>query len=154
MKTLIYAALIAGVLATPVASFAQDTTGPLTRAELRADLIQAEHAGYRPAAYDVNYPADIQAAEARVQAQDVTAPGSTGAGGVSDGSSQADAPTVTGSTHSIYFGHSRSRVSQATAGHFVRPMRWATAFAQFRFQRLSSLTLARYHDRPRRTMYK
>ena len=105
MKALIYAALIVGVLATPVASFAQDATGPLTRAEVRADLIRLEQAGYRPAANDVHYPADIQAAEARLQAQDVTAPGSTGVGGVSDGSSQAGTPTATQGTRSIYFGH-------------------------------------------------
>jgi hypothetical protein len=105
MKTLIYAVLIAGVLATPVASFAQDATAPLTRAEVRADLIRVEQAGYRPAAKDVHYPDDIQAAEARVQAQNVAAQGSTGVGGTSDGSSQAGAPTATVNTHSIYFGH-------------------------------------------------
>jgi hypothetical protein len=53
----------------------------------------------------VHYPADIQAAEARLQAQDVTATGSTGVGGVSDGSSQSGAPTATQGTRSIYFGH-------------------------------------------------
>ncbi|HEY3599811.1 MAG TPA: DUF4148 domain-containing protein [Paraburkholderia sp.] len=105
MKALIYAALIAGVLATPVASFAQDATSPLTRAEVRADLIRVEQAGYRPAGKDVYYPADIQAAEARLQSQDVTAPGSTGVGEVSDGSSQSGAPTATQGARSIYFGH-------------------------------------------------
>jgi hypothetical protein len=105
MKALIYAALVAGVLVAPAVSFAQDATAPLTRAEVRADLVRLEHAGYRPAANDVNYPADIQAAEARLQAQDVTMSGSTGEGGVSDGSSQAGAPTATEGTHSIYFGH-------------------------------------------------
>jgi hypothetical protein len=64
MKALINAALIVGVLATPVASFAQDATGPLTRAEVRADLIRVEQAGYRLAAKDVQHPAHIQAAEA------------------------------------------------------------------------------------------
>jgi len=104
MKALIYAALIAGVLATPVASFAQDATGPLTRAEVRADLTRVEQAGYRPAAKDVHYPADVQAAEARLQTLDVTAPGSSGVGGVSDGSSQSGARTATQGTRSIYFG--------------------------------------------------
>ncbi|WP_408531257.1 DUF4148 domain-containing protein [Paraburkholderia nemoris] len=50
MKTLIYAALIAGIFVAPVASFAQDATAPLTRADVRADLIRVEQAGYRPAA--------------------------------------------------------------------------------------------------------
>ena len=105
MKSLIYAALIAGALATPVVSFAQEATGPLTRAEVRADLIQVEQAGYRPAAKDAYYPADIQAAEARVQAQDVTAPASKDVGGTPNGSSQSGAPAPTAGTHSIYFGH-------------------------------------------------
>lgn len=104
MKALIYAALIAGALATPIASFAQDATAPLTRAEVRADLVRVEQAGYRPAD-NVYYPADIQAAEARVQAQDVTAPGNSGVGGVSDGSTQAGAPRANEGSHTIYFGH-------------------------------------------------
>ena len=61
---------IIGILFTPLASFAQTTT-PLTRAQVRAQLVQIEKAGYNPArARDNNYPADIQAAEARVAAQE------------------------------------------------------------------------------------
>ena len=105
MKALIYAALVAGALVAPAVSFAQDATAPLTRAEVRADLVRLEHAGYRPAANDVHYPADIQAAEARLQAQNVTILGSTGEGGVPDGSSQAGAPKAAEGTRSIYFGH-------------------------------------------------
>jgi hypothetical protein len=105
MKALIYAALVAGVLTAPAISFAQDATAPLTRAEVRADLVRVEQAGYRPGADDVYYPADIQAAEARLHAQDVTAPRNTDVGGASDGSSQAGAPTTTAGTRSIYFGH-------------------------------------------------
>ena len=105
MKALIYAALIAGALATPIASFAQDATAPLTRAEVRADLVRVEQAGYRPAANDLYYPADIQAAETRLQAQDATAPGNSGVGGVSDGATQAGAPRANEGSHTIYFGH-------------------------------------------------
>ncbi len=106
MKALIYTALIASALAAPMVSFAQDATAPVTSAEVRADLIRLEQAGYRPSANDVYYPADIQAAEARLHAQDVTTLNSTAVGGVSmDGSSQADAPATTPGTHSIYFGH-------------------------------------------------
>ena len=79
MKALVFAALVAGVLAAPAISFAQDATAPLTRAEVRADL-------------DIHAP-------------DATAPSHTGVGGVSGGSSQAGAPTTTAGTHSIYFGH-------------------------------------------------
>jgi hypothetical protein len=103
MKALIYAALVASALAAPAVSFAQETTAPLTRAEVRADLVQVEQAGYRPSTKDLYYPADIQAAEARIHAQDVS---STAVGGVSmNGSSQSGTPAATVGTHSIYFGH-------------------------------------------------
>src|SRR5258707_15437884 len=105
MKSLIYVALVASALAAPVLSFAQESNGPVTRAEVRADLVRLEQAGYRPGVNDVHYPADIQAAEARVQAQDGTTLNNTAVGGVSDGSSQAGAPTTKSGTHSIYFGH-------------------------------------------------
>ena len=43
----------------------------LTRAEVRADLVRVEQAGYNPSiANDATYPADIQAAEAKIAAQD------------------------------------------------------------------------------------
>ncbi|MDB5836598.1 MAG: hypothetical protein JWR14_6428 [Caballeronia sp.] len=105
MKALIYAASLASALAAPTVSFAQDSTVPVTRAEVHADLARLEQAGYRPGVNDVHYPAGIQAAEARVQAQDGTMPNNTAVGGVSDGSSQAGAPTTKSGTHSIYFGH-------------------------------------------------
>ena len=105
MKTLIYAALVAGALAAPALSFAQDATAPVTRAEVQADLVRVEQAGYRPSINDVHYPADIQAAEARLAAQDATTQSDTSVGGVSIGSSQAGTPTNVAGTHSIYSGH-------------------------------------------------
>ncbi|RKT20846.1 uncharacterized protein DUF4148 [Paraburkholderia sp. RAU2J] len=106
MKTLIYAALVANALVVPVVSFAQDSAAPLTRAEVRADLVQMEQAGYRPGLKDLHYPTDVQAAEARIHAQDATTPSSTAVGGVPmNGSSQSGAPSTTAGTHSIYFGH-------------------------------------------------
>ncbi|HEY2023552.1 DUF4148 domain-containing protein [Paraburkholderia sp.] len=103
MKALIYAALVASALAAPAVSFAQDATAPATRAEVRADLIRLEQAGYRPSAKDVHYPANLQAAEARIQGQDLS---STALGGVSiNGSSQSGTSAATLGTHSIYFGH-------------------------------------------------
>ena len=104
MKALIYAALVASALAAPAVSFAQDANAPLTRAEVRADLVRVEQAGYNPHAKDdVHYPADIQAAEARIHAQDMT---NTAVGGVSmNGSSQSGTSATTVGTHSIYFGH-------------------------------------------------
>ncbi|KAH0437172.1 hypothetical protein KCU90_g3930, partial [Aureobasidium melanogenum] len=84
MKSLIKAIALVVVIAAPVASFAQ-TEQPLTRAEVKAQLIQIEQAGYNPAASgDSTYPGDIQAAEARVAAQHDT----TGYGSSANGSSQ------------------------------------------------------------------
>jgi hypothetical protein len=69
MNSLIKAVALAVVLAAPVVSFAQSNQ-PLTRAEVREQLIQLEKAGYNPAtANDYDYPANIQAAEARVAAE-------------------------------------------------------------------------------------
>jgi hypothetical protein len=71
MKSLIKTIAVAVVIAAPVASFAQ-SNHPLTRAQVRAELVQLEKAGYNPIlAANVHYPADIQAAEARVAAQTV-----------------------------------------------------------------------------------
>lgn len=78
MKAIIFATL-AVALATPVVSFAQSAE-PVTRAQVRADLVQLESAGYRPVSQDASYPSDIQAAEARVHA----ANGASAYGGVSD----------------------------------------------------------------------
>jgi hypothetical protein len=45
MKNLIQAVVVAAALAAPVAVFAQNTA-PLTRAQVRAELIELEKAGY------------------------------------------------------------------------------------------------------------
>ncbi|CAB3727869.1 DUF4148 domain-containing protein [Paraburkholderia rhynchosiae] len=89
MKSLINTIALAVVLAAPLASFAQSEQ-PLTRAEVKAQLKQIEQAGYNPAAaVDANYPADIQAAEARIAAQNAMAQSdSTGYGSTATGSSQ------------------------------------------------------------------
>ncbi|BAN23244.1 putative uncharacterized protein [Caballeronia insecticola] len=52
-------------MSTPLAAFAQSSL-PASRAEVRAELVQLEKAGYSPAAEDASYPANLQAAEARV----------------------------------------------------------------------------------------
>ncbi|WP_144141269.1 DUF4148 domain-containing protein [Paraburkholderia sp. BCC1884] len=70
-NALVCFALAAGALAAPALSFAQ-SNAPVTRAEVRADLIRVEQAGYSPATGDDStYPAGIQAAEAKIAAQDV-----------------------------------------------------------------------------------
>ncbi|WP_420992127.1 DUF4148 domain-containing protein [Cupriavidus sp. 30B13] len=77
MKSLIQTVLVACVMAAPVVSFAQSVQGPLTRAEVRADLVRVENAGYHPRGQDGAYPADIQAAEAKIAAQDQMASNGT-----------------------------------------------------------------------------
>jgi hypothetical protein len=59
-------AVVASLLACSASSFAQSACGPVTRADVRTDLIRLEQAGYRPAGDDPYYPEDIQAAEAKV----------------------------------------------------------------------------------------
>jgi hypothetical protein len=85
-----------------VASFAQSSQ-PLTRAQVRAELVQLEKAGYNPAtANDYDYPANIQAAEARVAAQNGTAQ-KTGYGPSVSGASQSGRP-ASDDTKPIFFG--------------------------------------------------
>lgn len=69
MKSLIAAVAAAAVLAVPAVSFAQQANAPVTRAQVKAELIQLEQAGYNPGFDRVNYPEEIQAAEARVHPQ-------------------------------------------------------------------------------------
>jgi hypothetical protein len=88
MNSLIKAVAIAVVLAAPVASFAQSNQ-PVTRAQVRAELIEVEKAGYNPRDL-LHYPQNIQAAEARVAAQNGSANADTSGYGPSvDGTSQA-----------------------------------------------------------------
>ena len=114
MKSLIKAVAIAAVLAAPIASFAQSSQQPVTRADVRADLIRVEQAGYNPgASNDPTYPSDIQAAERRVQAQNPAVAqtqepvaDTSGYGGAVSGSSQAGGVVqpMSGSK-SVYFGN-------------------------------------------------
>ena len=91
MKSLISAVVVAAALAAPAFAFAQQSNAPLTRAQVRAELVQLEKAGYNPNLADPTYPANIQAAEARVNAQTVAqaAPQSNDYGSVAAGSSQS-----------------------------------------------------------------
>jgi hypothetical protein len=103
MKSLFFAALVAGLFALPTVSSAQDASASMTHAEVQTDLASLEQAGYRP--NKLNYPADIQTAEARLNAQNVTTTSDSGVGGVLNGASQASAPTTIMSAQSIYTHH-------------------------------------------------
>lgn len=103
MKSLIRAVAVAVAVVVPIASFAQ-SNAPLTRAQVRAELVQLEKAGYNPArGEDPHYPEDIQAAEAKVAAQ------SSAVGGVANGATDSGAPVATRPANDgmrpIYSGH-------------------------------------------------
>ncbi len=112
-KIFVGIALAVATLGAPVLSFAQ-SNAPLTRAEVRADLVRVEQAGYIPGADDINYPSDIQAAEAKIAAQDDQQRANDAVGGVAEnGSSASGAATHTATQSScvdpvsfcnLYFG--------------------------------------------------
>jgi hypothetical protein len=98
MKALLNAVLIASALCAPAFAFAQTANAPVTRAEVKADLVRLEQAGYQPARVSPDYPADIQAAEAKVAAQG-EAPEATSFGGVSTGVALSGAPSATNASN-------------------------------------------------------
>ena len=90
--------IAAAVIALPIASHAQ-STGTVTRAQVRAELVHLEKAGYHPANNDPHYPDDIQAAETRISAQRAIA---SSFGGVQDGSAASGRPAVVTGLGSLY----------------------------------------------------
>ena len=106
MKTLAYAIAAVSLLAAPMASSAQSTDAPLTRAEVRAQLLEVEQAGYNPAASnDSSYPQDIQAAEARVAEHQQMAQGNaTSYGPAMNGSAQSGAQGMQPATNPVNAG--------------------------------------------------
>lgn len=100
MKSLLKAVAIAAVLAVPAVSFAQSNQ-PVTRAQVRAELIQLEQAGYRPGTgSEAHYPEELQAAQARVNAQNAA----SGYGGVANGASQSSGPRVSAADWNAMYG--------------------------------------------------
>ncbi|MEX3786221.1 DUF4148 domain-containing protein [Paraburkholderia sp. BR14374] len=81
---LVQSLLVTALVAVPVVSFAQSQPQQaLTRAEVRAELVQLQKAGYNPASDNTQYPQNIEAAETRISAgHDASA-----YGGVANGSS-------------------------------------------------------------------
>jgi len=66
---LVHSLIVVAAFAAPtVTSFAQASQS-MTRAEVKAQLAQLEQAGYSPTGSQMQYPDNIQAAEARVQAK-------------------------------------------------------------------------------------
>lgn len=103
MKTIIKALALSLAITTPAISFAQSTNDPVTRAQVEEQLIQLKQAGYTPS--NTKYPADIQAAEARVAAQGaMAADAGTSFGGTAAGTSQSG-DRVTHHAWNAEYGH-------------------------------------------------
>jgi hypothetical protein len=106
-KSLIPAVVIVSALAAPTFAFAQSSdNSPVTRAEVKAQLVQLEKAGYNPSGDQINYPANIQAAQARVDAQNQAAtsygPSTSGTSAAGVRGTVAPAQNAPGS---VFFGH-------------------------------------------------
>ncbi|AET91511.1 MULTISPECIES: DUF4148 domain-containing protein [Caballeronia] len=102
MKAFVPALVIATALAAPTFAFAQ-SNGPVTRAQVRAELVQLEKAGYNPSEDRVNYPQNIQAAQARVNAENGVSAYGPSAAGSSDSGARKSVPMS--GRGSVYFGN-------------------------------------------------
>jgi len=111
MKTFVSTTLAALLLTGPAISFAQQGNAPLTRAQVHAELAQLRQAGYNPADH-VHYPANIQAAQKRVQEQQLAQDSMAATPSVLDssmgtstnGSSESGRATLVNSRNSLYRG--------------------------------------------------
>ncbi|WP_446902859.1 DUF4148 domain-containing protein [Burkholderia sp. YIM B11467] len=108
MKTQLIAALLVAVSASAAApAFANEST--VSRAQVRAELVQLEQAGYRPGrANDPHYPDDLQAALTRVHANDAVAADAAASGYGRDAvaaTQSGSRPATRVAERSIYFGH-------------------------------------------------
>ncbi|WP_118178675.1 DUF4148 domain-containing protein [Paraburkholderia phosphatilytica] len=65
---LVQSLIVAAVVAIPALSFAQ-TSQPVTRAQVRQELIDLEKAGYNPAGDQAQYPDNLEQAQAKLEAQ-------------------------------------------------------------------------------------
>ena len=92
---LVRSLVIAALVAVPVLSFAQSSQ-PVTRAEVKAELVQLQKAGYRESSDYTQYPAHLQTTLARISAESgATASASASAfGGVALGTTAAGSRTT------------------------------------------------------------
>ncbi|MGF6973682.1 hypothetical protein QFZ94_002109 [Paraburkholderia sp. JPY465] len=107
MKSTFSAIGAVGILLAPLLCWAQPAQSP-TRAEVHAQLIQLENAGYNPAKRDeATYPANIQKAEARVAARGTANDYSTSGMGTTTGSTAESGGhrAMRGTTSTLYEHH-------------------------------------------------
>ncbi|PMS14699.1 hypothetical protein C0Z18_30450 [Trinickia dabaoshanensis] len=100
MNTLIKQLVVAVALVAPVASSFAQSNQPVTREQVRADLVRLERAGYNPRDW-LHYPENIQAAEQRVSAQEGNSAADTSGYGPSvEGTSQSGHSVTNGAVSS------------------------------------------------------
>ncbi|AZQ51174.1 DUF4148 domain-containing protein [Burkholderia cenocepacia] len=108
MKTQLIAALLVAV-SSAVAAPAFANEAAVSRAQVRAELVQLERAGYRPGrANDPHYPDDLQVALTRIHASDAVAAETSASGYGNDAAAVTQSgsrPATRIAERSIYFGH-------------------------------------------------
>lgn len=87
---LVQSLIVAALIAAPAVSFAQSN---VTRAQVRAELVQLQQAGYNPASDNTQYPTNIEAALSRIQAEKGAAYGGVAAGQSNSGAHRDTAQT-------------------------------------------------------------
>jgi hypothetical protein len=92
LMKLVQSLIVAALVAVPAVSFAQAQQQPVTRAEVRAELVQLQKAGYNPSSDNTQYPKNIEAALARVHAEDGSAAAAYGGVAQSTADSGSRAP--------------------------------------------------------------
>ena len=98
-----FAGLLATALVVPVISYAQ-TDAPKTRAQVQAELLRLENAGYHLDGGDAaTYPEKLQAAETKADAQEQ--PAATSYGGTLNGASQAGGSRVSPADWNAMYNH-------------------------------------------------
>jgi hypothetical protein len=94
MKSLVLSLLAASALTLPLASFAQTATDPVTRAQVRSNLVQAEQQGLVPPS-KTKYPAGQDSAQNMTrQAAQQGGDANTGYGPSTYGSDQSSTRSV------------------------------------------------------------
>ncbi|MDN7750654.1 DUF4148 domain-containing protein [Burkholderia gladioli] len=103
MKNPVANLLLAALVAAPTIAFAAQPDSSLTRAQVIAELVQLEKAGFNPNGDKNHYPEALQAAQARVAA----AEDMDGMGSETRGTSESGArPAVSAAElRALYRGH-------------------------------------------------
>lgn len=103
MKSWVNAVLAATVLSAPLAAFAQ-SSAPVSRADVRGELVQLQKAGYSPIAEDASYPARLQVAETRVADGRVAQAQAEGYGSSTGAASQSGRASKRVDPQGVFFG--------------------------------------------------